>query len=118
MAEGKNHRVAGILNIVSGALALLWFIMLLGGIVVTSGALGIPGTEAIPGFVSTILTIIAIPTLGIGILALVGGIFALQKKSWGLALAGAIASILIFFVLGILAIIFMVQAKDEFEEER
>jgi len=81
MAEGKNHRVAGILNIVSGALALLWFIMLLGGIVVTSGALRIPGTEAIPGFVSTILTIIAVPTLGIGILALVAP-FRKRAGAW------------------------------------
>jgi hypothetical protein len=117
MAEGKNHRVAGILNIVSGALALLWFVILLAGILVTSGTLGIPGTEAIPGFVSTILTVIAVPTLIIGILALVGGIFALQKNSWGLVLAGAIASVLTFFVLGIIAIVFTVQAKEEFEEE-
>ena len=117
MAEGKNHRVAGILNIISGAVALLWFLMLLVGIVVTSGNIGIPGTEAIPVFVSTILTIIAVPTLAIGVLALVGGIFALKKKSWGLVLAGAIASLLTFFVLGIIAIVFTAQAKDEFEEE-
>jgi hypothetical protein len=117
MAEGNKHRVAGILNIVCGCFALLWFLMLITGIVFTSNAFSIPGMEAVPGFVSLILTIIAIPTLAIGVLALVGGIFALQKKSWGLVLAGAIASIMIFLVLGILAIIFTVNAKDEFEEE-
>ena len=36
MAEGKNHRVAGILNIISGAFALLGFLMLLVGIVAVS----------------------------------------------------------------------------------
>ena len=118
MAESRNHRVAGILNIISGAFALMGFLMLLAGIVITSNALRFPGMDAIPGFVPVILTIIAVPTLAIGVLALAGGIFALQKKSWGLVLAGSIASLLIFFVLGIIAIVFTVQSKDEFEEER
>ncbi|MBN2323185.1 MAG: hypothetical protein JXQ30_05580 [Spirochaetes bacterium] len=117
MAEGKNHRVAGILNIVSGCLSLLGFLVLLAGIVITSNALGIPGVDAVPDFVSLILTIIAIPTLGIGVVSLVGGIFALQKKSWGLLLAGSIASVISFFVLGVLAIVFTVIAKDEFDGE-
>lgn len=117
MAEGNKHRVAGILNIVSGCLSLLWFLMLIAGIVITSNAFGIPGMDAVPDFVPLILTIIAIPTLAIGVLALAGGIFALQKRSWGLVLAGAIASIISFFALGVLAIVFTVVAKEEFEEE-
>jgi len=116
MAEGNKHRVAGILNIVSGCFELLCFLMLLAGIVFTSNALRIPGMDAVPDFVSLILSIIAVPTLAIGVLALVGGIFALQKKSWGLVLAGSIASIISFFVLGVLAIVFTVIAKDEFDE--
>ena len=117
MAEGNKHSVAGILNIVSGCLSLLWFLTLIAGILFTSNAFEIPGMEAVPDFVPLILTIIAIPTLAIGVLALVGGIFALQKRSWGLVLAGAIASIISFFVLGVLAIVFTVIAKEEFDEE-
>lgn len=116
MEETWKPRAGGILNIISGALALIWFIMLLIGITVTSGALGIPGIESVPSFVPVILWIIAIPTLVIGILALIGGIFALQRKKWGLVLAGSIVSIFSFFILGILAVIFIAQSKDEFEE--
>jgi len=54
-------------------------------------------------------------------LALVGGIFALQRRRWGWALAGSIAAvfasipILRFLPVGIVAIIFTAIAKDEFE---
>ena len=117
MAEGTKHRVAGILNIVTGCLSLLGFLTLLAGIVVTSNAFGIPGMDAVPDFVPMILTIVAIPTLAIGVLALVGGIFGVRKRSWGLVLAGSIASIISFFVLGVIAIVFTVIAKEEFEKE-
>ena len=50
-----------------------------------------------------------------GILALVGGIFAVRKKLWGLALAGAIAGLLTSFPIGIVAVIFTAMAKPEFE---
>ena len=50
------------------------------------------------------------------ILAIVGGIYALQRKIWGLALAGSIAA---FFtpswVLGVAAIVFTALSKNEFE---
>jgi len=46
----------------------------------------------------------------------VGGIYALQRKIWGLALAGSIAA---FFspswVLGVAAIVFTALSKNEFE---
>ncbi|MBA7698967.1 hypothetical protein ES703_107651 [subsurface metagenome] len=80
MEKTWKPTVAGILNIVSGVVALIWFIMLIIGIAVTSGAIGIPGTQAIPAFVPGILWGWAIPSLIIGILALVGGIYALQRK--------------------------------------
>jgi hypothetical protein len=115
MEKTWKPKVAGILNIVSGAFALIWFIMLLIGMAVTSGHLGIPGLEAIPSFVPFILLIIAIPSVIIGILALIGGIYALQRKKWGFALAGSIATTIFWFFVGIPAIVFLSQAKDEFE---
>jgi hypothetical protein len=50
----------------------------------------------------------------LGILAIIGGIFALRRKIWGLALAGAIAGTFVFFPCGIPAIIFVSLGKQEF----
>lgn len=107
--------VAGILNIVCGVLALISFVGLMIAIAVTSGTLDIPGTWNIPDFVPVILWSVAIPYLIIGILALLGGVFALQRKYWGWALAGSIATTLFLFVVGIPAIVFTALSKDEFE---
>ena len=49
-----------------------------------------------------------------GVLAIVGGVFALKRKRWGLALAGAVAGTVTFFPLGIAAIIFVSMAQPEF----
>ena len=50
----------------------------------------------------------------VGVLGIVGGIFAIKKKRWGLALAGAIAGTVTFFPCGIPAIIFVTLGKPEF----
>jgi len=55
--------------------------------------------------------------IGLGIVALIGGIFALKKKLWGLALAGAICAtpmIPVGTTLGILSIVFLAKGKKEF----
>ena len=62
---------------------------------------------------SWLLIVISIMAI-IAILPIVGGIYALRRKKWWLALAGSIVS-LVFFVLGILAFIFILYSKDEFE---
>ncbi len=52
----------------------------------------------------------------LGIVAIIGGVFALQKKVWGLALVGAICALLWpSSILGILAIIFVALSKSEFK---
>ena len=48
------------------------------------------------------------------ILAVVGGIFALLRRYWGWALAGAIISVLAFFPMGIPAVVFVAQSRREF----
>jgi len=49
------------------------------------------------------------------IIAIVGGICALRRRIWGLALAGSICALVGFGIAGILAIIFVVRGKREFE---
>jgi hypothetical protein len=56
--------------------------------------------------------------LVLGVLAIVGGVSALRRKSYGLSLAGAICGLLSFFwILAILAVIFVAMGKREFGAE-
>ncbi|MDD5083232.1 MAG: hypothetical protein PHU08_07675 [Dehalococcoidales bacterium] len=104
---------AGVLCIVAGVIDL--FV----GIAITAlssfiGALsGIWGARAIG-------TAFGIPIIILGIVAVIGGIYALQRRVWGLALAGAICALLIFpvwpgSIAGLLAIIFVAVSKQEFK---
>lgn len=115
MEKTSKPTVAGILAIISGVLGLIGAVSMFIGFAVVSGALGIP-TGYIPEFVPGIVLGTAMPTLIIAILALVGGIYTVQRKMWGLALAGSIAAILAFFPLGIPAVIFTAQSRDEFQQ--
>ena len=58
---------------------------------------------------------IGLPLIVLGVVALLGGISALQRKRWGLALAGGICVLLpMQTLLGILAIVFVALSRDEF----
>ncbi len=95
---------AGILTIIGGVCGIA-----IGAIVVTVGSafmLGIPGLEMIAG--------IGGGMIATGVIALIGGIFTLRRKSWGFALAGAILALFPIIPLGVLAIIFVSMAKKEF----
>jgi len=52
--------------------------------------------------------------IAMGVIALIGGIFALRRKAWGFALAGAILALFPIIPLGVLSIIFVSMAKKEF----
>ena len=54
----------------------------------------------------------------LGAVAITGGIFALRRRIWGMALAGAICALFPphVAVLGILAIIFVALSKGEFDQ--
>jgi hypothetical protein len=55
--------------------------------------------------------------IALGVVALIGGIFALRRRLWGLALTGAILSLPLMPVgpvLGILSIVFVSRSKREF----
>lgn len=49
------------------------------------------------------------------VLAIVGGIFALRRRSWVMALIGSIALILTSSVVGVAALVLTIMARDEFE---
>jgi len=58
---------------------------------------------------------IGAPLIAIGIVAIVGGIFALRRRIWGLALAGAICSLPCSWIFAIPAIVFIALSKREFK---
>jgi len=60
------------------------------------------------------LTVIGGLFLVLGIIAIVGGISAIKRKSFGLSLAGAICALIPLNLLGLLAVIFVALGKREF----
>ena len=108
MEKTWKPTTAGIVIIISGA------IQAIGGILVGVAGGTAAGLAAIPGL-GGILAAIAIPLIIIGIVAIVGGIYALKRRIWGLALAGSICALIGPWLLGIPAIIFVIIGKKEFE---
>lgn len=111
---------AGILNIISGALNVLGAI----GIIISLIAMGninmirfIPPQDApfILPFLGIILIVCLVFSIIEAVFPIVGGVFALQRRQWGWALAGSIIAILGAFPLGVAATVFVAMAKDEFE---
>jgi hypothetical protein len=108
---------AGVLSIVSGALclALGLLLLLLGGTL--SGVLAAIGLPSVLSLIPVpILGIVAVPLLLLGVGAVVGGSYAVRRRMWPLALAGAICALFPpqLTILGVLAIVFVVLGKDEF----
>ena len=96
---------AGILCIIAGVIGVIsgLTVAILGGIGGSFFGMAWMGAIGVPLIVS-------------GIVAIVGGIYALRRRIWGLALAGAICAVFSgYLILGILAIIFVAIGKDEFE---
>jgi hypothetical protein len=51
----------------------------------------------------------------VGIIALIGAVFSIQRKHWGIALVGAILALISpGIIFGILALIFVIIGKDEY----
>ena len=108
----------GILSIVSGVIAFFCSM----GLFIASTILNYAdrwvnnwGFNGLPINIGPIFAAIAIPLLLCGILAVVGGIFALQRKCWGLALAGAIAAFFPVWILGLGSVVFIAISHDEFK---
>jgi len=99
---------AGILDLVAGVPALII------GILVAAGLGAIGWLSGIAG-VGVIMAAIGVPLIIFAIIAIVGGVFALRKRIWGLALAGSIFALFCAWILGIPAIVFTVMGKKHFK---
>ena len=105
MEKTWKPTVAGILAIIAGALEVIVGIVYATGVGFWAGIIGM-------GWLSVIFA----PLIVLGIIAIIGGIFALRRNIWGLALAGSICALIgPWFILGVLAIIFVSLGKGEFK---
>jgi len=82
---------AGILCIIAGIIGLIPFLLV---------AVLVVGVSSMFGDRPSIISLAAmIPLILFGILPIVGGIYALRRRRWGLALAGSICCPLVGFVI-------------------
>lgn len=111
---------AGVLNIVSGGLQAIGALVLV-VVIIFIGSWNMADyiEPADLPFVIPVLQLILGIALVFAIISavipIVGGVYALQRRKWGWALAGSIISILGNLPLGVLATIFVSLAKEEFE---
>ena len=102
-----------------------WMPITAGILSIIAGAIGFIAGTAVVSVGKTVGTLtglfglgaIGAPLIAIGIVAIIGGIFAIRRRIWGLALAGAICALFPppVIILGILAIIFVAMGKNEFD---
>lgn len=125
--RGGLLSAGGILSIIVGA-----FEVIAGTMLIVSMAFGMSLWGACPwgepdiskwfalggfGPTLTVMIIIGIALLVLGILALIGGISAIRRGSFGMAMLGAICALLPINLLGLFAVIFVSLAKGEFNKE-
>ena len=94
---------AGIFMLIAGALGVLRGLGELIGGLFAQGFFRFVGLE-LGGWLSIVLAIVVF----------IAGLVALRRRMWWLALAGAILAAVHFWLLGILAIIFVALSRKEF----
>lgn len=103
--ETWKPTATGILCIVAGAVqTVLGLVLAIGG-----GLAGeLVGVAWLP--------YVGIALIALGVAAVIGGIYALLRRIWVLALAGSIITMLVGVpITGILAVLFVSLGKDEFD---
>ncbi len=119
--RGGLLSAGGVLSIIVGALEVIG-----GGVVVTLAWLEMPlrrwpltflprlGGACSVGGVPIWSIVVGGLLIILGILAIIGGVSAIRRNSFGLSLAGAICALIPLNLLGLLAVIFVSLGKREF----
>ena len=113
MQKTWKPTTAGILSIFAGAIGV---IIGIGFAAIGAIEKGLLAQFGIPYLGQLMAGVAAVPIV-LGIVGIIGGIYALRRKVWGLALAGAICALFILpfgILVGLLAIIFLTLGKNEF----
>ena len=102
--------IAGVFNIITGSLGLVCALAVFLLFVILD--IGVGYYLVFPEFISAFILAFVILTSLFSLLVLVSGLYALERKYWGLALAGSIVG---FFPLGIPALVLIALSRDEFD---
>jgi hypothetical protein len=113
MEQTWKPTVVGILNLIAGGLALFGLAATLFLGFVLSAVPELREDEVGLLVVQGVLGFAVLATLTLSLLALVGGVSAIQRRRWGWTIAGSVASTLICPPLGVPAIILVVLAEPE-----
>lgn len=105
--------VGGILILVGGVITLLWGVALAGSVGALD-ALNPVDVEAVD-LVSDLLTACGVILLILGLVGVLGGVFAIMRKHFGLAILGGIFALPGFFIPALIGLILVGMSKDEFE---
>ena len=112
---------AGALLIISGVLGLLTWVIVAFFSAIIGGAVSMIPAGGAEDFLAGIFILCGVIGLIFSIMTLLGGIMAIQRKKWGIALSGSILGLLIigpYFVSSILALvglILVIVSKQEFD---
>jgi hypothetical protein len=116
----NKSQVGGILAIISGALGVIGSLVMITMIIFmrcifTSPEFGVgPEGDEVFTIIFLVYGIIGFVLLILGVTGIVGGIYAMKRRLWGLALAGAICGIITFLPTGVIGTVFIAQAQKEF----
>jgi hypothetical protein len=115
-----KSKIAGILVIISSAFGFFYLALMLFQVFMFQTMFNQPFNRAFPQeFFQMALFFNLIFGIGfalLGTLAIIAGILTIKKKSWPLALAGAIIACITFYPCGLPAILLVSFAEDEFNK--
>jgi len=119
--ESNKGTVAGILDITAGIFgfvgAIPLVVLALGGATVL-GMVPEPEANRLAFLPLALFLPLAAAGFIAGLVAVFGGVAALNRRRWGLSIAGSIAAIFSFFPIGVFAMIFTILAEPEFRMGR
>ena len=76
-----------------------------------------PGTFGYPGLGEMFVMGAGISLITVGIIAIVGGVMAIRRRNWGLALAGSILAVPGIPPAGVVALILVAMSRKEFSKD-
>jgi len=123
MANNSSNRwmptAGGVINIVAAGLSLVTAIVLVACAIMFQLMASDPAfyyeDQEVFSFLVPFFWVMALFVFALGIPSLIGGIFSLQRKKWGWAIAGSVCTVLTNTILGAIALIFIAMSRKEFD---
>ena len=118
----NESKIGGTLSIISGVIGILSISLYILGIFAVyyttqnSRYSDFALSGEILDIVYVIYGLMGIIMVLLSVLAIIGGIFALKRKNWAWALAGAVSATLTFFPCGIAAVILIAKSETVYKQ--